>query len=227
MMRINVQITPEIDDYIDRVGYREHEALKACRAEAATRGELSVMQIAPEQGAFLQLLIELTGACHILEIGTFTGYSALAMALALPESGRLVTCDVDPDIVEVARAFWRRGGVNDRIATRTGDAATTMRMMLAEGRAGSFDLVLIDADKPGYPTYVELAADLVRPGGLLVIDDTLLHGRVVTGPLRDDPDFVRPAVDGISAANATLACDERFTIALLPMRDGVTLARRR
>lgn len=226
-MRINIPVTPELEAYIDEVGYREAPVLRACRDEAASRGAMAVMQVAPEQGALLQLLVELIGARSVLEVGTFTGYSALAIAAALPPEGRLITCDVDPEIVQVARGFWDEGGVSEKIDARIGEAAETLRALLDEGRAGTFDLVLIDADKPGYPVYFDLAAELVRIGGLIILDDTLIHGRVVTGPLPTDPPHVPPAVEGIREVNARLRSDERFTIAMLPTRDGLTLARRR
>lgn len=222
-MRINVPVTPGIEAYIDHVGYREHHVLAACRAEAAMRGEMAVMQIAPEQGALLQVLVRAIGARRVLELGTFTGYSAMAIALALPAGGSIVSCDNDVEIVETARRFWEAGGVSEKIDLRLGDAAATLHHLLQAER-GMFDLVLIDADKPNYAAYVELAADLVRPGGLLVIDDTLLHGRVATGRLSTDPEFVEQALAGVRAANEYMANDARFTFALLPTRDGLTIA---
>ncbi len=226
-MRINIPVTPELEAYIDEFGYREGAALQACRDEAATRGAMAVMQIAPEQGALLRLLTETIGARAVLEIGTFTGYSAMAIAEALPPEGRIITCDIDPAIIEVARKFWAEGDVNEKIDVRVGDATETLQGLIANGQAGTFDLVLIDADKPRYPTYFELVAQLVRVGGLIVIDDTLLHGRVATGPLAGDPDYVAPAVVGMKQMNACLRSDDRFSFAMLLTRDGLTIARRR
>lgn len=225
ILRIIVPITPEIESYIDEVGYREHPVLAECRAEAQTRGAMAVMQIAPEQGAFLQLLIEITGARHVLEIGAFTGYSTLAMALSLPESGQITTCDIDEAVINVARQFWAKAGVTHRIDVRIADAEKTLGDLSDHG--ASFDLILIDADKPKYPTYLEYAIKLVKVGGLIVVDDTLIHGRVVTGSLDGDPDYVRPAVEAMRLVNKRLHNDERLTIAMVPAHDGWTLARRR
>jgi O-methyltransferase len=172
------------------------------------------------------LLIELVNARRVLEIGTFTGYSALAMALALPAGGQLVTCEQDAELIGLARGFWKDAGVADLIDARIGDAAATLEAMLEEEGPGLFDMVLIDADKPSYPRYLELAAELVRVGGLIVVDDTLIHGRVATGPLANDPDHVGAAVEAMRVVNDRLRHDERFTSVLLPLRDGLTLARR-
>lgn len=224
-MRISIPVTPELEAYIDEVGYREHPVLSACRAEAQTRGAMSVMQIAPEQGALLQMLVELTGARRILELGTFTGYSALAMALVLGDDGQIVTIDNDADILQIAIAYWAEAGVTHKIDARRGDALEALDVLRRDG--AQFDLVFIDADKPNYPAYLERAINLVRIGGLIVIDDTLIHGRVVTGPLAGDPSYVQPAVDAMREVNRRLRDDDRLTIAMLPSHDGMTLARRR
>lgn len=224
-MRITIPVTPELEAYIDAVGYREHHVLAECRAEAQTRGAMAVMQVAPEQGALLQLLVELTDARRVLEIGTFTGYSALAMALAMPEDGRVVTLDNDAEIVGIAGRFWMNAGVQNKIDCQLGDAVQTLKAMASAGQV--FDMVLIDADKPQYPAYLDLAIELVRVGGLIIIDDTLIHGRVVTGPLNGDPDFVAPAVEAMRAVNQRVRDDDRLTVAMIPAHDGLTLARRR
>lgn len=226
MIRINIPMTDGIESYIDRVGYRDHPALAACRDEAQRRGEMAVMQVAPEQAAFFQMVIGLLGARRVLEIGTFTGYSALAMALALPEGGSLTTLDISDDYIGLARTFWEEAGVADRIEAIVGDAAESLETLIRVQGEGSFDLVLIDADKPGYPAYYDKALRLVRPGGMIIVDDTLIHGRVVTGPLDDDPDFVRPAVDAVRALNDAIHRQEGVEMVLLPLRDGLTLVRK-
>lgn len=226
MIRINIPMTDEIERYIDRIGYRDHPALAACRDEAQTRGPMAVMQIAPEQAAFLQMLIGLLSARRVLEVGTFTGYSALAMALALPEGGSLTTLDVSEEYVGLARTFWDDAGVADRIEAIIGDAAESLERLIRRNGEGSFDLILIDADKPGYPTYFEKALRLVRSGGVIVVDDTLIHGRVVTGPLDGDPDYVRPAADAVRSLNETIHAQEGVQMVLLPWRDGLTLVRK-
>ena len=222
-MRINIPVTPELERYIDQVGYREHPALVSCRSEAATRGELAVMQMPPEQGALLQVLVKASQARRILELGTFTGYSAMAIALALPDDGTIITCDLDAEIVKFAENFWTKAGVREKIDLRVGDAIDTLDFLLEEQR-GKFDMILIDADKPGYPVYYERAAELLRKGGILILDDTLVHGRVATGALSTDPDYVAPAIAGIRTVNSLLAEDRRFTFALLPTRDGLTIS---
>ena len=224
-MRISIPMTPDLENYIDTVGYREHHALAACRVEAQTRGQMAVMQIAPEQGALLQLFVELIDARRILEIGTFTGYSALALALSLPDDGRVITVDCDTKTGEVAQNFWRAAAVEHKIDARIADGLDAMDDLISGG--SSFDIVLIDADKPGYPAYIDRAIELVRVGGLIIVDDTLIHGRVATGPLAGDPDFVAPAVDAMRDVNQRLHGDDRLTIAMIPAHDGLTLARRR
>jgi len=225
-LRINVPMTDELERYIDRVGYREHPSLRACRAEAMTRGKMAAMQIAPEQGAFLRMLVRLLGARRIVEIGTFTGYSAMAMALALPEDGRLVTCDVSDEYLGLAMRFWREAQIEDRIEARLGDASGTLDDLLIRDGENAYDLALIDADKPAYPDYYAKAFRLVRAGGLILLDDTLLRGRVATGALPGDPDFYAPSVEAVAALNEAIHADDRVEMVLLPWRDGMTIVRK-
>jgi O-methyltransferase len=225
-LRINVPMTDALEHYIDRVGYREHPSLAACRAEAMTRGAMAAMQIAPEQGAFLQLLVRLLGARRILEVGTFTGYSAMAMALALSADGRLVTCDVSDEYVDLARRFWAEAEVADRIDARLGDAADTLDQLLESDGENAYDLAFIDADKPGYPAYYRAALRLVRPGGLILLDDTLLRGRVATGALPGDPAFYGPAVEAVTGLSEAIHADAGVQMVLLPWRDGMTIVRK-
>jgi O-methyltransferase len=221
MQRINVPITEEVESYIDRRAYRDHPALAACRAEAQTRGDMAVMQVAPEQAALLQMLIGLLGARRVLEIGTFTGYSALAMALALPPEGRLTTLDIDPAIVDVARTFWTAAGIAERIDAIVGDAGTSLTTLISAGEV--FDLVLIDADKPRYAEYYEKSLRLLRSGGVLVLDDTLLRGRVVSGPLPGDPEYVVHATDVVCSLNDAIHSQPGIEMVMLPWRDGLTI----
>ncbi|MDH0126936.1 O-methyltransferase [Brucella intermedia] len=226
MIRINIPMTDDIEKYIDRVAYRDHPALAACRNEAQTRGQMAMMQVAPEQAAFLQMLIGLLSARRVLEIGTFTGYSALAMALSLPEGGKLTTLDISEEYVGLARTFWEQANVADRIEAIIGDAAKSLDDLIRLRGEGSFDLIVIDADKPGYPAYYEKALRLVRSGGVIVVDDTLIHGRVVTGPLATDPDYVGPATDAVRALNETIHAQASVEMVLMPWRDGLTLVRK-
>lgn len=173
------------------------------------------MQIAPEQGAFMALLVQLTGARQILEIGTFTGYSSTAMALALPADGRIVCCDVSREWTDIARRAWTDAGVQDRVDLRLAPATETLATMDDD----SFDLAFIDADKTGYDAYYEGCLRVVRPGGLILIDNTLQDGRVAD-PSADD-DNVR----AVRALNAKIAADGRVDAVLLPLADGLTMAR--
>jgi predicted O-methyltransferase YrrM len=204
----------ELVDYIRRVGVREHPVLRQLRADTAEL-PLHEMQIGPDQGAFMALLVKLTGARRILEIGTFTGYSSTAMALALPPEGRITCCDVNREWTDRARQAWADAGVADRVDLHLGPAAATLERL----EPGAFDLAFIDADKPSYDTYYERCLRLVRPGGLILIDNVLQGGRVA------DARETGESVTAIRALNEKIAGDERVETVLLPIADGLTLAR--
>jgi caffeoyl-CoA O-methyltransferase len=176
------------------------------------------MQITPEQGQFMALLVRLTGARRIIEIGVFTGYSSLAMALALPPDGRLVACDVNPEWTALAQRYWTRGGVGDRIELRLAPAVDTLDALLARGEAGRFDLAFIDADKATYDAYYERCLQLLRPGGLILIDNVLWGGRVADAAITD------PDTAAIRALNAKIRDDARVACSLVPIADGLMLA---
>ena len=214
MANRTLTLTDELVDYVRELGPDEHPVLAGLRERTAPLPQHD-MQIAPEQGAFMALLVKLTGARRILEIGTFTGYSSTAMALALPPDGRMVCCDVSREWTDIARAAWADAGVADRIELRLAPASET----LATLEDASFDLAFIDADKPGYDDYYEGCLRVVRPGGLILIDNTLWSGRVAD-PTQDDDNtrFIR-------ALNAKIAADERVDHALLPLADGLTMVR--
>ena len=197
----------------------EHPELSRLR-EATARLPEAVMQIAPEQGRFMQWLVRLVAARRILEIGTFTGYSALAMALALPEDGRLVTCDIDADWPAMAREYWQAAGVAERIELRLGPAIETLRQLESEG-AEPFDLAFIDADKTGYIDYYEACLRLVRPGGLILVDNVFWGGAVA------DPDDHEPDTEAIRAFCAHVRGDPRMDLSIVPIADGLMLARKR
>ncbi|MCU0893423.1 MAG: class I SAM-dependent methyltransferase [Rhodospirillales bacterium] len=207
-------------DYLLSVSLREPEILVELRRETMAMSERS-MQIAPEQGQFMALLVRLTGARRILEIGTFTGYSALAMALALPPEGRIVACDVSEAWTAVARRYWRRAGVAERIELRLAPAVETLDALVAQGGGGSFDFAFIDADKGRYLDYYERSLTLLRPGGLIAVDNTLWGGGVA--------DLAKTDADtaAIRAFNAALHDDPRVELSLVPIGDGLTLARKR
>ena len=209
-----LNLTDDLLDYIRRVGLREHPVLADLRAETQRMPNAS-MQIAPEQGAFMALLVRLTGARRVLEIGTFTGYSSTAMALALPEDGQLVCLDVSREWTDRARQAWVDAGVADRVELRIGPAVES----LAQLSDDSFDLAFIDADKTGYDTYYTGCLRVVRPGGLILIDNVLQSGRV-TDPAADDEN-----VRAIRALNERIHADERVDLVLLPLADGLTMAR--
>lgn len=208
-------------EYVRESSLREDEILRDLRQLTAELPHGESMQVMPEEGQFLAFLIASTGVADVLEIGTFTGYSTLCMARALPPHGRLITCDITERWPEIGAEYWRRAGVSERIELRVGAATETLGQMLADGFTDSFGLVFIDADKANYPRYYELALRLVRPGGLVVVDNTLFFGRVID-PLADDADTA-----GVRAVNATIRDDRRVDVCMLPMADGITLVRRR
>jgi len=216
----SIGLSEELHAYLMGTGVREPEVLARLRVETAALPEAR-MQIAPEEGAFLAMLVRLTGAKRCLEIGTFTGYSSTAMALALPADGHLVCCDVSREWTDVARRTWDAAGVTDRVELRLGPATETLSALLAEGGAGTFDLAFIDADKPNYDAYLEGCLRLVRRGGLVVIDNVLWSGRVA------DPSDTDESTLAIRALNAKLAGDERVDLSMIPVADGLTLARPR
>ena len=213
-------LSDELHAYLLRFGIREPEILARLREETARLPE-SEMQIAPEQGAFMALLVELIGAGRCLEVGTFTGYSSLAVALALPADGRLVCCDVSEDWTGIARRYWREAGVADRVELRLAPALETLAALVAEGHAGTFDFAFLDADKENYLAYYERIVELLRPGGLVAIDNVFASGTVARDDAQD------PRVTAIRALNERIARDERVSIAMTPIADGLTLARKR
>ena len=206
--------------YLLDVSLREAPVLRRLREETATL-PMARWQIAPEQGQFMALLVQLTGARQLLEVGTFTGYSALSMARALPMDGHLLCCDVDEQYTSIAQRYWEEAGVAARIELRLAPALETLNALVREGRAGSFDLIFIDADKTNYPAYLEHALLLVRAGGLILFDNTLWSRRV----LEKRPDSADTRA--IQSLNQRLKLDQRVDISLLPLGDGLTLCRKR
>ncbi len=209
-------LTDDLIQYVRDIGVREHPVLAELRAETQRMPNAS-MQIAPEQGAFMALLVQLTGATRVLEIGTFTGYSSTAMALALPADGHLICLDVSREWTDRARRAWADAGVADRVELRIGPAAES----LAQLDDDSVDLAFIDADKTGYDAYYTGCLRVVRPGGLILIDNVLWAGSVA------DPSDQDADTQAIRALNAKLKEDERVSLSLVPIGDGLTLARRR
>lgn len=215
-----IQVTDRLNAYIDATTLREPDVLGRLREETAGMPHAG-MQISPLQGQFMQLLIKLMGAKKTLEVGVFTGYSSLSVALALPHDGRIVACDVSEAYTAVARRYWAEAGVADKIDLRLGAAVETLDALLADGQAGTFDFAFIDADKEHYVVYYERALQLVRPGGLIAVDNVLWGGAVA------DPHDTDLDTESIRALNQLVLRDERVDECLLPVGDGLTLARKR
>lgn len=220
MSTTSIGLPPELADYLVDRGVREPAILARLREETSSIPEHD-MQIAPEQGAFLAMLVRLIDARRCLELGTFTGYSSLAVALALPPEGRLVCCDISDEWTSVARRYWSEAGLADRVELRLGPALRSLDELLESGAAGTFDFAFVDASKREYPDYHERILRLLRTGGLVVYDNVFWDGAVLD-PSDDDPDTV-----GVRRLNDRLATDERVDISMLPVADGLTLARKR
>jgi len=213
-------IAADLYNYLVSISVREDALLKQLREETAKLPK-SVMQISPDQGQFMALLIRLIGARTAIEVGVFTGYSSLCVARALPVDGRLLCCDVSEEWTSVARRYWDAAGVADRIELVLAPAAETLGLRIRNGEAGRYDFAFIDADKESYDRYFELCLELVRPGGLLVFDNVLWSGEVM------DDESDDPEVCALQALNRKLYRDERVDISLLPLADGLFLARKR
>ena len=219
MARRTLDLDDRLYDYLLKVGVRESELLKELRAETSKLSGAG-MQIGPDQGAFMHLLAGLIGAKRALEIGTFTGYSSLCVASAMPADGKLICCDVSEEYTSIARNYWRRAGVESKIELRLGPALATLDALI-EAKVPEFDFVFIDADKTNYSNYYERALQLLRTGGLIAIDNVLWGGDVAD-PAENDDDTV-----AIRALNDKVRADERVTLSMIPLRDALTLARKR
>lgn len=220
MTRKSITLTDDLYDYLLSVSLRETDLLRSLREHTAEH-KMARMQIAPEQGQFLALLVQLMQARSIVEIGTFTGYSALWMALAMPRDGRLITCDVSEEYTRTAQQYWQQADVSTRIDLRIAPALETLDSLLNDGQGGHFDLAFIDADKREYHDYYERVLRLLRYGGMVVVDNTLWEGRVA------DPTVMDEDTSAIRAFNEFLLTDERVSLSLLPVADGITLAVKR
>lgn len=203
-------------DYLCNVAVNEPELLTRLREETAQL-DYSVMQISPEQGQFMSLLIKLMGAKRAIEIGTFTGYSSICVANAMPDDGRLICCDTSPQWTAVAEKYWAIAGLQDKITLYTQPAEKTLEMLLDEGAQGSFDFIFIDADKQNYIKYYEMALSLLRKGGMMAVDNTLWSGAVA------DPDNNEPGTRAIRRFNDMVKNDQRVTKSLVTIGDGLTL----
>jgi caffeoyl-CoA O-methyltransferase len=220
MSHKHIQLDDKLLTYTREVSLHEPDVLRRLREETATHPQAR-MQITPEQGQFMSLLIRVLNAKKALEIGVFTGYSGAWVALALPADGKLIGCDVSEEYTSVARRYWREAGIESKIDLRLAPALQTLDALIAGGEAGTFDFAFIDADKKNYENYYERALTLLRPGGLIAVDNVLWDGRVCD-PKIQDTDTV-----AIRAFNKKLYADTRIALSLLPFGDGITLAYKR
>lgn len=217
MTKQTLGLEQSLYDYLLSVSLREADILTQLRQETAQMPR-SIMQISPEQGQFMALLIKLIGAKKTLEIGVFTGYSSLVVALALPADGKIVACDVSEEYTSVARRYWQDAGVADKIDLHIAPALETLDNLLTTGETGTFDFAFIDADKGNYDNYYERCLELIRPGGLIAIDNVLWSGKVADTEIQDNQ------TNKIRALNRKLHEDSRITLSLVPIADGLTLA---
>ncbi len=215
-----LNLTPALYAYYQQHAFRDTAVLQKLREQTHTMS-MGQMQISPEQGQFMALLVELMGAQKTLDIGVFTGYSALCVAEALPEQGRVIACDKNAEWTTIAKRFWEMAGVAHKIDLRLAPAMDTLQVLIAAGEAGTFDFAFIDADKMNYLNYYELALTLLRPGGVIAIDNVLWNGDVADSTVNDDNTLM------IRKVNDEVANDQRVTMSMLPIGDGLTLARKR
>jgi predicted O-methyltransferase YrrM len=219
MGKRTLQLDESLYDYLLSVSLRETPILKSLR-EKTDQLPQAAMQISPDQGQFMALLLKLIGASRVIEIGTFTGYSALVMALALPDDGSIVCCDKSEEWTAIARRYWAKAGIEGKIDLRLGSALETLDELVAAGKENSFDFAFVDADKVNLPSYFEQCLTLVRPGGLIAVDNVLWGGSVINDDKQDDDTVA------IRAFNKQIKDDDRVDISLVPIGDGLTLARK-
>lgn len=220
MSNASIGLSDRLQEYLLDVSLRESETMRALRTETMTHPQAE-MQIAPEQAQFFQLLIRLMGARRTLEVGVFTGYSALAVAEAMPTDGEITACDISEEYTSIAQTYWKRAGVEEKIDLRIAPALETLDALLSEGAGETYDFAFIDADKINYDCYYEQCLALVRPGGLVVLDNTFRDGRVASPQIEDE------SVQVVHDLNVRIHADERVDVSMLPLADGVTLARKR
>ena len=219
MSTATIMLDKKLREYLLNVSVKESEILRELREETAQM-EYSAMQISPEQGAFMSFLVELIQAKRTLEIGVFTGYSALVVAMALPEDGIVTACDVSEEWANVGMKYWKKAQVEDKIDLRIAPALKTLDQLLSEGKQGTYDFAFIDADKIEYQGYFDKSLELLRIGGLIAIDNVLWGGSVIDDSIQDS------STKAIRKFNKKLYQDERVSISMVPIGDGLTLARK-
>ena len=217
MANKTIGLDSELYQYFQQVSIREVEVLKQLREETK-RHSMAIMQIAPEQGQFMALLVQLMGAKKTLDIGVFTGYSALVVALALPKDGQVIACDINEETTKIAQEFWDKSGVGHKISLHLAPALETLDKLIGKGENNSFDFAFIDADKSNYDNYYEKVLWLVKPGGLIAIDNVLWGGKVADAEIQDN------RTKKIRKFNEKLHQDPRISLSLIPIADGLTLA---
>ncbi|MBD1911866.1 MULTISPECIES: class I SAM-dependent methyltransferase [unclassified Leptolyngbya] len=217
MANKSLGLSSELHEYLLSVSLKEADVLQQLRQETAQHPQ-QMMQVTPDEGQFLGFLVRLLGVRKALEIGVFTGYSSLSVALALPDDGQLIACDVSEEFTAIARRYWEKANVSHKIDLRIAPALDTLDTLLAEGAAGTFDFVFIDADKLNYWNYFERSIQLVRSGGVIAVDNVLWSGQVI------EPSNHEPSTEAIRTFNQKLYQDNRVTVCMLPVSDGITLA---
>lgn len=215
-----IVLTPDVYHYYQAHTLRSHAVLDALRQETLKLKDAE-MQICPEQGVFMQMLMKMLNARNVIEVGTFTGYSALSVALALPDDGKVIACDTSKEWTDIAQKYWREAGVSHKIELKLAPGMQTLQALLDAGQMGAFDFIFIDADKENYLNYYEAALKLVRVGGIVAIDNVLWYGRVA------DPNNNAPSTRVIRQLNDHIYHDERVDVSMLPIGDGLTLAMKR
>jgi len=225
----DIQISKGLYEYILSVSLREHDALRRLR-EVTAKDPSAIMQIPPEQGQFMALLVKILGAKKAIEIGTYTGYSTLSVALAMPDNSITVTCDINSEWANIGRNYWKKAGVENKIELRIGPALDTLDGLINDGQENTFDFAFIDADKINYDGYYERSLKLLRPGGIIAIDNVFLFGSVVDPRLLDEDLKTRISDSDILAVrslNKKIKHDERVDLSMLPIADGLTLVRKK
>jgi len=221
MSNTALELTDEVADYLRSVAVREPDVLARLREETQSGVRAAIMQITPEQGAFMAMLVRMIGAKKTLEVGVYTGYSSLSVALALPEDGRITACDTSEEWTAIAQRYWKEAGVEHKIDLHLRPAVETLDELIANGASGTYDFSFIDADKTGYDAYYERSLTLLRPGGMIGIDNVLWSGQVV------DQADTSESTAAIRAINRKVHGDQRIDVCMLPIGDGLTLARKR